>query len=272
MQPLKFTLRLAVKARIRYLLSIRSREKVLCANVNTDSRLRNTFYRVWHFADDKAIPATCRLFQRDLFRVSDKRTVHSDFDFCEFWRGVARLHRESVVPLGIPTVTLSLQRLARPMGWLPEAQSTSPKSETEFWHFQSIIPCVCFTNRILTNTFRLSQAPRHRANRTLKSRVSLFLRIFFTSRKKVLVRLINAFDGRYLHILRMLVSVMRVFTEFHKVVDLVVHRHRYTAIIPHLRTHLKHIVVQLLLIFQLRKKPSLLIKCRIHPIFECALH
>ena len=71
-QPLKFTRRLVVKARIRYLLSIRSREKVLCANVNTDSRLRNTFHCVWHFTDDRGIPATCRFFQRDLFRISDE--------------------------------------------------------------------------------------------------------------------------------------------------------------------------------------------------------
>ena len=44
---------------------------------------------------------------------------------------------------------------------------------------------------------------------------------------------------------------------------LVITRHRFTAIIPHLRTHLEHVVLELLLVFQLRKKPRLLGLCRI---------
>ena len=77
----EFTFRLPVKAGVRYLLAIRSRQKIVCANVHTTSRLRNTFQRIRHFANDKAIPPPRRLFQRDLFRVSNEATVLADLDF-----------------------------------------------------------------------------------------------------------------------------------------------------------------------------------------------
>ena len=80
----KFAFGLSVKARVGYLLPIRSRQKIVCANIHTTSGFWNTFQRVRHFANDEAIPAACRLFQRDLFRISDERTVLADFHFTEF--------------------------------------------------------------------------------------------------------------------------------------------------------------------------------------------
>ena len=80
----EFAFCLAVKARVGYLLAIRGRQKILYADIHTTSRFRDTAERVRHFANDKAIPPACRLFQRDLFRVSDERTVLTDFDFTEF--------------------------------------------------------------------------------------------------------------------------------------------------------------------------------------------
>ena len=80
----KFAFGLSVKARVGYLFPIRSRQKIVCANVHTTGGFWNTFQRVRHFANDKAIPPACRLFQRDLFRVSDKWTVLADFHFTEF--------------------------------------------------------------------------------------------------------------------------------------------------------------------------------------------
>ena len=41
-------------------------------------------------------------------------------------------------------------------------------------------------------------------------------------------------------------------------VYLVIQRYRDTAILPHLRTHLEHVILQLLLMFQLRKKTAFL--------------
>jgi len=41
-------------------------------------------------------------------------------------------------------------------------------------------------------------------------------------------------------------------------VDLVIHRHRLASILPHLIPHLEHVVLQLLLVLKLHKKPLLL--------------
>ena len=49
----EFVFRLAIKARVGYLLTIRSRQKVLYAYIHTTSRLRNTGHRIRHFANDK---------------------------------------------------------------------------------------------------------------------------------------------------------------------------------------------------------------------------
>ena len=225
----EFVFRLAIKARVGYLLTIRSRQKVLYAYIHTTSRLRNTGHRIRHFANDKAIPAACRLFQRDLFRVSDEPTVLADFDF------------------------------------------------TEFRNFQPIEPRTCFTDRGLADTFTrlkfvFAQGPRERTNRGLVTRVSLFLQSLLATALKMLMCCVNTFDRGYLHILRMLGIVRVRLTEFCQMVNLVITRHRFTAIIPHLRTHLEHVVLELLLVFQLRKKPRLLGLCRIYRIFECAFH
>ena len=80
----KFLFGRLVKTRVWYGVAIGVGKKVLCANVHTTSRLWNTWQGIRYFANDKAIPATCRLFQRDLFRVSTEGTVYSDFDFTEF--------------------------------------------------------------------------------------------------------------------------------------------------------------------------------------------
>ena len=225
----EFAFRLSVKARVRNGVAIGIREKLLCPNVYTTSRLRDTRHRIRHFANDKAIPAACRLFHRDLFRVSDKWTVHSDFDF------------------------------------------------TELRHFQPVKPCTCFTDRLLTDAFTrlnfvFSQTPRKRTDRTLKLRIPFLFRFrVFASAKEVINRRVYTFDCLNLHILWVL-AIMRVFAEFRKVVYLVILGHRDTAIIPHLRTHLEHVVLEFLLVFQLRKKPLLLRLCRIYRIFKGLFH
>ena len=75
---------LADKSGIRHGIPIGSRQKILCADIHTTRRFRDTFHRIRHFTDDKAIPPTRRLFQRDLFRVSNERTVLADFHFTKF--------------------------------------------------------------------------------------------------------------------------------------------------------------------------------------------
>ena len=75
----KFAFSLAIKTRIGCLLTLRGRQKVLYAYIHTTSGFRDTFQRIRHFANDKAIPPACRLFQRDLFRVSEEPTVLADF-------------------------------------------------------------------------------------------------------------------------------------------------------------------------------------------------
>ena len=88
----EFAFGLSVKARVGYLLAIRSRQKVLYANIHTTSGFWDTGNRIRHFTNDKAIPPACRLFQRDLFRVSEEPTVLADFDFTEF------RHFQAVIP------------------------------------------------------------------------------------------------------------------------------------------------------------------------------
>ena len=80
----KFLFRTLEKLTITNLFAIRGNDKRLCADIQTDSRHDLALRNVRHFTNDKAIPAPPRLFQRDLFRVSIKRTVHSDFHFTEF--------------------------------------------------------------------------------------------------------------------------------------------------------------------------------------------
>lgn len=220
----EFAFGLSVKARVGYLLAIRSRQKVLYANIHTTSGFWDTGNRIRHFTNDKAIPPACRLFQRDLFRVSEEPTVLADFDF------------------------------------------------TEFRHFQSVLPRTCFTNRGLTNAFVFSQTPRQRTDGTLKVRIPFFLRTLSAPATEVCVCRVNAFDCLYLHILRMLRIVRVRFTEFREMVDLVIQRYRLATILPHLRTHLEHIVLQLLLVAQLRIKPLFLCFRRLRTELECYFH
>ncbi len=55
-------------------------------------------------------------------------------------------------------------------------------------------------------------------------------------------------------------------------VDLVIHRHRLLTIVPHLIPHLEHVVLQLLLVAQLRKKPLLLCFRRIRTKLKGLFH
>ena len=235
----KFAFGSSVKTRIRCLFTLGSRQKIVCPNVHTTRRFRNTFRRIRHFANDKAIPAPRRLFQRDLFRVSDDSTMLADFHF------------------------------------------------TEFRDFQSVIPSACFTDRILTDTYRLflcilglftkdfrifSEFPCQRTDRTLISRIPLFLRTFATSALEMLVRGVNAFDRRHLHVLGVIGIVRSRSTEAFQMIDLIIYRHGFATIVPHLRTHLEHVVLQLLLMAQLRKKPLFLQTCWIRTKLKCHFH
>ena len=220
----KFTFGLAIKAKVGYLHAIGSRQKILRSYIHTTSGFRDTFQRIRHFTNDKAVPAPRRLFQRDLFRVSDERTVLADFDF------------------------------------------------TELRHFQSVLPRTCFTNRVLTNAFVFSQTPRQRTDGTLKFRIPLFLCPLFATAAKMVVCCVHPFDGLHLHILRMLGIVRVRRAEFLEMVDLVIKRYRLATILLHLRTHLEHIVLQLLLVAQLRIKPLFLCFRRLRTELECYFH
>ena len=66
--------------------------------------------------------------------------------------------------------------------------------------------------------------------------------------------------------------VRRGSTEVLQMVNLVIHRHRLASIVPHLIPHLEHVVLQLLLVAQLRKKPTILCFRRIRTIFESVFH
>ena len=229
MQAYQLLLRLAIKARVLLFFTLRSRQKVVCPNVYTTSRLWNTFQRLRHFTNDKDIPTACRLFQRDLFRVSDEPTVLADLDF------------------------------------------------TELRDFQHVVSFACFTDGILTDTFTrlefvFSQVPRQRTDRTLISRIPLFLRTFATPALEMLIRSVDTFDRRHLQVLGVIGIVRRRSTEVFQMVDLVIHRHRFATILPHLRTHLEHIVLQLLLVTQLRKKPTFLCFRRIRTVFKRLFH
>ena len=127
-------------ARIRNGIAIGVGQKLFSPDIHTTSGLRDTRKPGnRHFTNDEGIPTARRLFQRDLFRVSTQRAVHSDLDF------------------------------------------------TEFRNFQPVKACACFSDWTLTNTFRLSQTPRQRTDRTLELRVSfLFLFGVLHRRKKCL--------------------------------------------------------------------------------------
>ena len=219
----------SVKTRVRDFFTLGSRQKVVCADIHTTSGFRDTFQRVRHFANDKDVPTPRRLFQRDLFRVSDEPTVLTDFDF------------------------------------------------TEFRHFQQVLPSPCFTNRILTDTFTcfklvFSQTPRQRAHRGFVARVSFFLRTFFATALEMLMGCVNSLDRRYLHILRMFRIVRSGSAQVLQMVNLVIKRYRDTSIVPHLIAHLEHIVLQLLLMAQLREKPTFLCFRRIRTVFKRLFH
>ena len=228
LQAYQLLFRLSIKSGIGFPLTFGSRQKRVCPDIDTTSRFGNTFGCVRHFTDDEAIPAACRLFQRDLFRVSIERPVLADSNF------------------------------------------------TEFRHFQTVVPSACFTDWILTNPFTclecvFSQRPRQGMNGTLESRIPLFLHTFATSAAEMFMCGVDALDCRDLHILRV-IGIMRVRgAKVLQMVNLVIHRHRLLTILPHLMTHLKHIVLQLLLVPKLRKKPLLLYFSRIRTIFKCLL-
>ena len=220
----------AIEARIGGLLTLRGRQKVVCPDIHTTSGLRDTRQGIRHFTNDKAIPAACRLFQCDLFRVSTEGTMLTDFDF------------------------------------------------TKFWDFQSVQARACGANRILPNTFTtlefmLSQTPRYRANRPFEFRVSfLSLCRVFTPPKEVIVCGIKPLDCGHLHVLRVFRVICVILAQVRKVIDLVNARHRDRAVSIHLRAHLKHIVIQLLLMLEFSIQPAFLVASRVDPIFIRAFH
>ena len=145
---------------------------------------------------------------------------------------------------------------------------------TEFRHFQTVISSACLTKRILTDTFTrfkfmFTQTPRQRADRTLIAWIPLFLRTLSASALKMLVCSVDAFDRRYLHILRMIRIVRSGGAKVFQMIDLVIQRHRLLTILSHLIPHLEHIVLQLFLVPKLRKEPLLLCFCRIRTISKC---
>ena len=134
-----------------------------------------------------------------------------------------------------------------------------------------------FTDRVLTDTFTtlqfvFSQRPRQRTDRTLELRIPLFLRSLFATALKMLVCRIHAFDRLHLHILRMFGIVRGGGAECLQMVDLVIHRHRFATIVPHLQPHLEHVVLQLLLVAKFRKKPMFLCLRRLRTELECYFH
>jgi len=80
------------------------------------------------------------------------------------------------------------------------------------------------------------------------------------------------YNGRYLQVLWMIGIVRSGSTEVLQMINLVIHRHRLASIVPHLIPHLEHVVLQLLLVAQLRKKPTILCFRRIRTIFESVFH
>ena len=148
---------------------------------------------------------------------------------------------------------------------------------TKFRHFQPVKAPTCFTDRVLTDTFTclkfvFSQTPQKRTDRTLEFWIPFLFRFrVFASAKEVINGRVYTFDGGHLHILRMF-AIMRVFAQFLQMVYLVVTRYRDRTVIIHLRAHLKHVVIQLLLVLQLCIKPAFLCRRGIRPIFKCAFH
>ena len=134
-------------------------------------------------------------------------------------------------------------------------------------------PCTCFNNRLLALvSFRLSQTPGERTDRSLIARVAFFIRTLFAPALKMLMCSVYAFEGLRLHILWMFGIVRGGSVKFRQMVDLIIKRHEFASIFPHLRTHLEHVVLELLLVFQRRKKPLLLQRRGICAVFKCAFH
>ena len=143
---------------------------------------------------------------------------------------------------------------------------------TEFRHFQQIVPRVCFLTRLLANAFVLPQTPCQRPDRFLIARVAFLFSAFLASAKEVLKRYVDTFDSGNLHILWVLAVMRVVLTQMCQMVDLIVKRDGDTAVFPHLRTHLEHVVLQFFLMPQFRKQPGLLCRLWIYTIFKGAFH
>ena len=58
----KFLFASFIETAVANLFAVRGDNKLFCPNVHTTSRFRDTRHRIRDFANDKAIPATCRLF------------------------------------------------------------------------------------------------------------------------------------------------------------------------------------------------------------------
>ena len=143
---------------------------------------------------------------------------------------------------------------------------------TEFRHFQQIVPRVCFLTRLLTNAFVLPQTPSQRPNDFFVAWMAFFFSAFLTPTEVVLKRFVDTFDSGNLHILGVLAVMRVVLTQMCQMVNLVIKRDGYTAVFPHLRTHLEHVVLQFFLMPQFRKKPGLLCRLWICTVFKSSFH
>ena len=79
----KFAFCLSVKARIGYLFTVRSRQKIVCANIDTTSRL-NTFQRIRHIANDKEYQPRAVFFNVTSFGSPMSGRCWRNFHFTEF--------------------------------------------------------------------------------------------------------------------------------------------------------------------------------------------
>ena len=143
---------------------------------------------------------------------------------------------------------------------------------TEFRHFQQVMSSVRFLYRVLTNTFLFPQTPSQRPNDFFVAWMPFFFSAFLTPTEVGLKRFVDTFDSRNLHILGVLAVMRVVLTQMCQMVNLVIKRDGDTAILPHLRTHLEHVVLQFFLMPQFRKKPGLLCRLWICTIFKGAFH
>ena len=143
---------------------------------------------------------------------------------------------------------------------------------TEFGNIQKIVSRVCFLNGLLTNAFRLTETPCQRTDDFFVVRVAFLFSAFLTPTKEVLEGYVDTFDSGNLHILGMLTVMRVVLTQMCQMVNLVIKRDRDTAVFPHLRTHLEHVVLQFFLMPQFRKKPGLLCRLWICTVFKSSFH